>query len=68
MVLWSVTIVRIVAFQSFVVANTYTQSQADTLLAAKATNTALALKAPIASPVFTGNVGVGVTPEAMVFR
>jgi hypothetical protein len=29
-------IVRIVAFQSFVVANTYTQSQADTLLAAKA--------------------------------
>ena len=30
------TIVRIVAFQSFVVANTYTQSQADTLLAAKA--------------------------------
>ena len=57
-------IVRIVAFQSFVVANTYTQSQADTLLAAKATNTALALKAPIASPVFTGNVGVGVTPEA----
>ena len=29
-------IVRIVAFQSFVVANTYTQSQADVLLAAKA--------------------------------
>ena len=29
------------------------------------TNTTdLALKAPIASPVFTGNVGVGVTPEA----
>ena len=25
---------------------------------------AVALKAPIASPVFTGNVGVGVTPEA----
>ena len=59
-------IVRIVAFQSFVVANTYTQSQADVLLAAKAantalatTNTAVALKAPIASPVFTGNVSHG---------
>ena len=44
------TIVRIVAFQSFVVANTYTKSQADTLLAAKAT---------IASPSFTGNVSHG---------
>jgi hypothetical protein len=43
-------IVRIVAFQSFVVANTYTQSQADTLLAAKS---------PLASPSFTGNVGIG---------
>jgi hypothetical protein len=39
-------------------------------LAAKATNTALAttntavaLKAPIASPVFTGNVGIGVSPS-----
>ena len=31
------TIVRIVAFQSFVVADTYTQSQANVLLAAKAT-------------------------------
>jgi hypothetical protein len=41
------TIVRIVAFQSFVVADTYTQSQADVLLAAKA---------PIASPSFTGPV------------
>ena len=36
-------IVRIVAFQSFVVANTYTQSQADVLLAAKS---------PLASPSF----------------
>jgi len=42
-------IVRIVAFQSFVVANTYTQSQADVLLAAKS---------PLASPSFTGNVGI----------
>ena len=33
-------------------------------MAAKATNTAVALKAPIAAPVFTGNVGIGVTPEA----
>jgi hypothetical protein len=41
------TIVRIVAFQSFVVADTYTQSQADVLLAAKA---------PLASPTFTGTV------------
>ena len=46
-------IVRIVAFQSFVVANTYTQSQADVLLAAKS---------PLASPVFTGNVGIGGSP------
>ena len=41
------TIVRIVAFQSFVVADTYTQSQADVLLAAKS---------PLASPSFTGTV------------
>ena len=58
-------IVRIVAFESFVVANTYTKVQADTLLATKATNTALAttntavaLKAPIAAPVFTGDITV----------
>jgi len=48
-------IVRIVAFTTFAVADTYTQSQADVLLAAKS---------PIASPVFTGNVGIGVTPQA----
>jgi hypothetical protein len=48
-------IVRIVAFQSFVVANTYTQSQADTLLAAKS---------PLASPSFTGNVGIGISSPA----
>jgi len=35
----------------------------NTTIAAKATNTAVAAKAPIASPVFTGNVGIGVTPE-----
>jgi len=42
----------------------------NTSIAAKATttalgttNTAVALKSPIASPVFTGNVGIGVTPE-----
>ena len=43
-------IVRIVAFTTFAVADTYTQSQADVLLAAKS---------PLASPVFTGNVSHG---------
>lgn len=38
------------AFSSFDVANTYTQAQIDTALAAKA---------PIASPAFTGVVGIG---------
>ena len=42
-------IVRIVAFTTFAVADTYTQSQADVLLAAKS---------PLASPSFTGNVGI----------
>ena len=52
------TIVRVTAFQSFVVADTYTQSQADVLLAAKA---------PLASPSFTGNVGIGTSsPDAKV--
>jgi len=40
----------VVAFKSFTVADHYTQAQADALLGAKA---------PLASPVFTGNVGVG---------
>ena len=31
---------------------------------ANAINTSIAAKAPVASPVFTGNVGVGVTPES----
>ena len=56
--------VTIVSSKTFDVANHYTISAANALLAAKATNTAVAAKAPIASPVFTGNVGVGVTPEA----
>jgi hypothetical protein len=43
-------IVRIVAFTTFTVADTYTQAQIDSKDATKA---------PIASPVFTGNVGVG---------
>jgi hypothetical protein len=48
-----------VSLKTFTVADHYTKSDADTLLAAKATNTALALKAPIASPSFTGKVGIG---------
>ena len=56
--------VTVISLKTFTVADHYTKSDADTLLAAKATNTALALKAPIASPVFTGNVGIGVTPES----
>jgi len=46
--------VTVVSLKTFTVADHYTKSAADTLLAAKS---------PIASPVFTGNVGVGVTPE-----
>ena len=62
--------VTVISLKTFTVADHYSKTEADTLLAAKATNTALAttntavaLKAPIASPVFTGNVGIGVTPE-----
>jgi hypothetical protein len=47
--------VTVISLKTFTVADHYTKSDADTLLAAKATNTALALKAPIASPSFTGN-------------
>ena len=46
--------VTIVSSKTFDVANHYTISAANALLAAKATNTAVALKSPIASPVFTG--------------
>ena len=56
--------VTVVSLKTFTVADHYTKSEDDALLAAKATNTALALKSPIASPVFTGNVGIGVTPES----
>jgi len=57
--------VTVISLKTFTVADHYNKTEADTLLAAKATNTALAttntavaLKAPIASPAFTGNVGV----------
>jgi len=59
--------VTVISLKTFTVADHYTKSDADTLLAAKATNTALALKAPIASPVFTGtstfqqDVNIGTT-------
>ena len=55
--------VTVISLKTFTVADHYSKTEADTLLAAKATNTAVALKAPIASPVFTGNVGIGVTPS-----
>ena len=48
--------VTVISLKTFTVADHYTKSDADTLLAAKATNTALALKAPIASPSFTGTM------------
>jgi hypothetical protein len=58
--------VTVISLKTFTVADHYSKTEADTLLAAKATNTdlattntAVALKAPIASPSFTGNVGVG---------
>ena len=47
--------VTVISLKTFTVADHYTKSDADTLLAAKA---------PLASPSFTGNVGIGVTPEA----
>ena len=55
--------VTVISLKTFTVADHYSKTEADTLLAAKATNTALAttntavaLKAPIASPSFTGTV------------
>tara|TARA_R110001592_G_scaffold360011_1_gene667718 strand:+ start:954 stop:2267 length:1314 start_codon:yes stop_codon:yes gene_type:complete len=64
------TIVRIVAFQSFVVANTYTQAQADTLLAAKAklTKSSTAPSSPAAGDMWfnTATSAVsGITEKAM---
>ena len=53
--------VTVVSLKTFTVADHYTKSDANTLLAAKATNTAVAAKAPIASPSFTGNVAIGHT-------
>ena len=50
--------VTIVSSKTFDVANHYTISAANALLAAKATNTAVALKAPFASPSFTGTVSI----------
>ena len=50
--------VTIVSSKTFDVANHYTISAANALLAAKATNTAVALKAPLASPSFTGGIAV----------
>ena len=57
--------VTVISLKTFTVADHYSKTEADTLLAAKATNTALAttntavaLKAPIASPSFTGNMEV----------
>ncbi len=50
--------VTVISLKTFTVADHYTKSDADTLLAAKATNTAVALKAPIASPSFTGGISV----------
>ena len=57
--------VTIVSSKTFELANHYTISAANTLLAAKATNTALAttntavaLKAPLATPSFTGNATI----------
>ena len=58
--------VTVISLKTFTVADHYNKTEADTLLAAKATNTALAttntavaLKAPIASPSFTGPVIFG---------
>jgi hypothetical protein len=59
--------VTVISLKTFTVADHYTKSDADTLLAAKATNTAVALKAPIASPSFTGNVVTqGVNPTITI--
>ena len=49
--------VTVISLKTFTVADHYTKSDADTLLAAKATNTAVALKAPIASPSVYGQRG-----------
>ena len=53
--------VTVVSHKTFTVADTYSKADANILLAAKATNTAVAAKAPIASPSFTGTVAIGHT-------
>ena len=50
-------IVRIIAFDTFVVANTYTKAQADALLSAKAA---------LATPSFTGPVIMGTTTDGTI--
>ena len=50
--------VTVISLKTFSVSDHYTKTEDDALLAAKATNTAVAAKAPIASPSFTGNVNV----------
>jgi len=52
--------VTVVSLKTFTVADHYTKSDANTLLAAKATNTAVALKAPIASPSFTAKATISI--------
>ena len=52
--------VTIVSSKTFDVANHYTISAANALLAAKAPNTAVALKAPIASPSFTAKATISI--------
>jgi len=47
--------VTVISLKTFTVADHYSKTEADTLLAAKS---------PLASPTFTGNVGIGVVPEA----
>ena len=50
--------VTVISLKTFSVADHYSKTEADTLLAAKATNTA-GSQGSLASPVFTGNVGIG---------
>jgi len=52
--------VTVVSLKTFTVADHYTKSDANTLLAAKAPNTAVALKAPIASPSFTAKATISI--------
>mgnify|MGYP000185620784 CR=1 FL=1 len=53
--------VTVVSLKTFTVADTYSKADANTLLAAKETVANVALKAPLASPSFTGTVAIGHT-------